>query len=103
MIEVRLRIASPQSCRCNRLISLLAWWTIKLTVANRFARGLPHHYMPPIQLYRDTVTDLAVPYERPLSFAPLFAALARNGIAYAAIDVLDRFDSDTAAPPAPYS
>lgn len=48
------------------------------------------------------MTDLAILYEHPAWFRPLFAALERRGIAYAAIDATDlSFDPASAAPPAP--
>ena len=46
--------------------------------------------------------DLAIFYEHPLWFAPLFAALDRAGIAYSAVPIGDHFfDPADAAPPAP--
>ena len=47
------------------------------------------------------MTDLAVLYEHPLWFAPLFAALERKGVAYTAIDTHGSFDPVAPTPPAP--
>ena len=45
--------------------------------------------------------DLAILYEHPLWFAPLFAALDRRGIAYRALTPGEPFDPADPAPPAP--
>jgi glutathione synthase/RimK-type ligase-like ATP-grasp enzyme len=52
---------------------------------------------------RSPVTpDLAIVYEHPHWFEPLFAALERRGVAFAKIDLTDHcFDPLEAAPPAP--
>lgn len=48
------------------------------------------------------MTDLAVVYEHPKWFAPLFAALDRRGVDYVAIDATDHvFDPEGSPPPAP--
>ncbi|MFN3724677.1 MAG: RimK family alpha-L-glutamate ligase [Allosphingosinicella sp.] len=48
------------------------------------------------------MTDLAILYEHPSWFRPLFAALDRRGITYTAIDATDlSFDPASAASPAP--
>lgn len=47
------------------------------------------------------MTDLAIVYEHPAWFAPLFAALDRRGIAYDALRPDGDFDPAEPAPPAP--
>lgn len=48
------------------------------------------------------MTDLAILYEHPAWFRPLFAALDRRGISYTAIDATDlSFDPASASQPAP--
>lgn len=48
------------------------------------------------------MTDLAILYEHPAWFRPLFAALDRRGVSYTAIDATDlSFDPASATPPAP--
>jgi hypothetical protein len=48
------------------------------------------------------LTDLAVVYEHPKWFEPLFAALDRRGVDYVAIDATDHvFDPEHSPPPAP--
>jgi len=47
------------------------------------------------------VTDLAILFEHPVWFAPLFAALDRRGIAYDAVRPEGGFDPAEAHPPAP--
>ena len=48
------------------------------------------------------MTDLAVLYEHPLWFKPLFAALDRAGVAYTELSIVDHlFDPEDAAQPAP--
>ena len=46
--------------------------------------------------------DLAILYEHPLWFEPLFAALDRRGIGYSKIQLADHhFDPSETEPPAP--
>ncbi len=47
------------------------------------------------------MTDLAILYEHPLWFAPLFTALERKGIAYATIGTQGSFDPAATTAPAP--
>ncbi|WP_088183912.1 ATP-grasp domain-containing protein [Sphingobium sp. Z007] len=47
------------------------------------------------------MTDLAILYEHPLWFVPLFAALDRRGIAYSTIGTQGNFDPAAATAPAP--
>ena len=47
------------------------------------------------------MADLAILYEHPRWFAPLFAALDRRGVDYVAIDLADHSFDPAAVPPAP--
>lgn len=51
--------------------------------------------------HRPFVPDLAILYEHPLWFEPLFAALERRGIAFEKIDLKDHWFDFDAPPPAP--